>query len=87
MQNKESGKDSEIKSKRKRKRKDPRIESEYFEEMEFTDPTTGKKYTQKVKITRYKAAGAPKVEGNKGLPDEDIELEDGFEYVWGDEED
>ncbi len=59
----------------KKKRKDPRIEEEYFENIEVTDPKTGKITTQKVKVTRYKAVGSKPI-GNKGLPDEDIEYEE-----------
>lgn len=35
-------------------KKNDNIEKEYFEVIELTDPTTGEKYKQKVKITRYK---------------------------------
>ena len=59
----------------RKKRKDPRIELEYFEEIEVTDPKTGEITTQKVKITRYKAVGSKPV-GNKGIQDEEIEYED-----------
>lgn len=31
------------------------VEKESFEEIELTDPITGKKFLQKVKITRYKS--------------------------------
>ena len=58
----------------KKKRKDKRIEKEYFEEVELIDPKTGEKVIQKVKITRYKAVGSKPV-GNKGIPDEEIDLE------------
>jgi hypothetical protein len=34
--------------------KNDNIESEYWEEITLTDPTTGKTFSQKVKITRYK---------------------------------
>ena len=82
MATKSTSKDSSDKSKKpRRKRKDPRIESEFYEEIEITDPVTGKKTIQKVKVTRYKAVGEKPV-GNKGLPDEDVELEE-FEYSWG----
>ena len=62
-----------------KRRKDPRIEKEYFEEIEVTDPLTGKKIKQKVKITRYRATGSNPV-GNKGISEE---LEDDFEATWG----
>lgn len=75
----EHSKGSETKS--RKKRKDSRIESEYFEEIEVVDPDTGKVSKQKVKIVRYKAANAPKPVGNKGLPDEDVELEE-ITYNW-----
>lgn len=64
----------------RKKRKDPRIECEYFEDMEITDPKTGQKTIQKVKITRYKAAGGPKEFGNKGVAEE-IE-EEQFDFNW-----
>ena len=35
--------------------KKPKIEKEYWEEVEITDPNTGKKIKQRVKITRYKS--------------------------------
>jgi len=47
-------------SKKKNKKEDD-IEEEFFEEMEFTDPVTGKKFIQKVKITRYKTATNNKI--------------------------
>ena len=60
---------------KKKKRKDPRIEEEYYEEVEVTDPVTGEKITTKVKITRYKSAGGPKKVGNKGLEDELLDMD------------
>lgn len=71
----------DLKTKSKKKRKDPRIESEYFEEIEVRDPNTGKVSIQKVKIVRYKASNAPKPVGNKGMPDENVEIED-ITYNW-----
>lgn len=35
-------------------KKNENIESEYFEDVTLTDPITGKTFTQKVKIVRYK---------------------------------
>lgn len=37
-----------------KKRKDKRIEEEYWEEVEVTNPKTGKVSKQRVKITKYK---------------------------------
>ena len=68
----------------RKKRKDTRIEKEYFEEIEVTDPSTGEVIIQKVKIVRYKAVGSKPI-GNKGIPDEEVEVEE-LEYEW-DEED
>lgn len=65
--------------KTRKKRKDPRVEKEFFEEIEITDPKTGEKKIQKVKITRYKAVGE-KLVGNKGVSEE-IEDKD-FQYSW-----
>jgi hypothetical protein len=62
-------------SKKPKKRKDPRVESQQFEEIEITDPVTGKKSIQKVLVTRYKPIEKKPV-GNKGVPDEEVELED-----------
>ena len=62
----------------RKKRKDNRIEKEYFEEIEITNPNTGEKSFHKVKITRYKAVGEKSI-GNKGLIEED-------EYIWEDED-
>lgn len=64
----------------RKKRKDPRIEEEYFEEIEVTCPATGKLIKQKVKITRYKAVGEKKV-GNKGVVEE-IEDDIDIDYKW-----
>lgn len=36
----------------------PEIEKEYWEEMELTCPSTGKKIKKRVKITRYKSRPA-----------------------------
>jgi hypothetical protein len=64
-------------------KKNENIEDEYWEVIELTDPITNKKFTQKVKITKYKT---PNVRG-KGvaeeleddsvvaLPDEDFEAD------------
>jgi len=74
---KQSSKILENKLKKPRKkRKDPRILEEVFEDVEITDPNTGKKTIQKVKITRYKPVGEKKV-GNKGL--QELELEEEYE--------
>ena len=53
----------------KKKRKDPRIESEDFEEIPITDPITGKVSIHKVKITKYKSAVEKQI-GNKGISEE-----------------
>jgi hypothetical protein len=66
-----------------RKRKDKRIEKEYWEEMEITDPVTGEIKKHKVKITRYKAVPAYKPVGNKGVIEE-LEDEE-YEYVEAEE--
>lgn len=39
-------------------KKNDNIETEYFETVTLTDPITGKKFTQKVKITKYKTPDA-----------------------------
>lgn len=59
----------------RKKRKDPRIEQEYFEDIEVTNPKTGEKIIQRVKITRYKYTGGPIEPGNKGIS-QDLDLED-----------
>lgn len=46
---------------KKKKKEDDNVEEEFFEEMELTDPVTGKKFTQKVKITRYKPVSIKKI--------------------------
>lgn len=66
---------TEEKKKPRKKRKDPRIEEEYFEEVELTDPATGKLVKHKVKITRYKAVGERPV-GKKGVVEEIEESDD-----------
>jgi hypothetical protein len=53
----------------KKKRKDSRIETEYFDEIEITDPDTGKKSIHKVKITRYKSSVEKQI-GQKGISEE-----------------
>lgn len=53
----------------KKKRKDPRVESEEFEEIPITDPTTGKITICKVKVTKYKSAAEKQI-GNKGISEE-----------------
>lgn len=47
-------KEKKTKKPRKKEKLDPLVESEVFEEVEFTDPKTGKRVKQKVKIVRYK---------------------------------
>lgn len=75
---KQSSKDLDSKSKKPRKkRKDPRVLEEFFEDVEITDPDTGKKSMQKVKVVRYKLIGEKKV-GQKGLQEE-LELEEEYE--------
>jgi hypothetical protein len=51
-------------------RKDPRIESEWLEDVEITDPKTGKKQIHRVKVTRYKPA---KDDRAKGIFEEEAE--------------
>ena len=64
----------------KKKRKDARIEAEYFDKIEITDPITGKKSTHKVKITRYKSAVKKQI-GQKGISEELEDSEElGYEY-------
>jgi len=54
----EPGMDSTNSSEKpKKKRKDRRVEREYFDWVEVTDPTTGEIIKQKVKITRFKTKG------------------------------
>ena len=53
----------------KKKRKDSRIEAEYFDEIEITDPVTGKKSIHKVKVTRYKSSVEKQI-GLKGISEE-----------------
>ena len=59
------------------KKKDPKIESESFEEIELTDPITGKVLKHKVLVKRYKPI-ADKLIGNKGLMEELEDLGEGF---------
>lgn len=54
----------------KKPRKDPRIESEWFEDVEITDPKTGKKQIHRVKVTRYKPV---KDERAKGIFEEEAD--------------
>lgn len=60
-------------TKKKSKKKDDRIEVEYFEEIEYTCSKTGEKKIKQVKVTRYKAVGERPV-GNKGLPELEEDL-------------
>jgi hypothetical protein len=60
-------------------KKNDNIEDEYWEVVELTDPITNKKFTQKVKITKYKT---PNAEG-KGIAEE---LEDDSAVVLPEED-
>lgn len=42
----------------KKKRKDRRVEREYFDLIEVVDPSTGEIIKQRVKITKYKTKGS-----------------------------
>ena len=53
----------------KKKRKDNRIETEYFDEIEIKDPETGKITKHKVKVTRYKSSVEKQI-GQKGISEE-----------------
>lgn len=53
----------------RKKRKDNRIEMEYTDEIELTDPETGKITIHKVKVTRYKSAAEKQI-GLKGISEE-----------------
>lgn len=44
-----------------KKRKDSRIESEFYEDYKYTNPDTGVTTTKRVKVTKYKPVGAKKV--------------------------
>jgi hypothetical protein len=65
----------------KKKRKDNRIESEYVDEIEITDPITGKVFKHKVKVTRYKSAAEKQI-GQKGISEE-LEGSEDLVYDWG----
>ncbi|CAB4125219.1 hypothetical protein UFOVP53_83 [uncultured Caudovirales phage] len=70
----------------KKKRKDTRIEAEYFDEIEITDPMTGKKSMHKVKVTRYKSAVEKQI-GQKGISEElESNEELNYEYDTSNEE-
>ena len=64
-------------------KKNDNIDNEYWEIITLTDPITGKKFTQKVKITKYKSVGskdksiAEELEDTPiiVLPEEDIDQE------------
>ena len=73
------------KKKPRKKRKDPTIQEEYWEEIETTCPATGKLIKQKIKITRYKAVGAKPV-GKKGVTEE-LEEETGWDLSETEESD
>lgn len=52
------GTDSKSSSEKpKKKRKDRRVEKEYWDWVEVKDPTTGETIKQKVKITKFKTKG------------------------------
>lgn len=74
--------DSEQSSvKPKKKRKDRRVEREYSDWVEVTDPVTGEVIRQKVKITRYKT------KGNRFAAKPAIEEEElGYNHVEEDED-
>lgn len=60
-------------------KKNENIDLEYWDEVELTDPITGKKFTQRVKITRYKSL---KVK-DKGVTEE---LEDDLPVILPEED-
>lgn len=64
----------------KKKRKDSRVESEYVDEIEITDPITGKVSIHKVKVTRYKSAVEKQI-GQKGISEE-LETGEDLAYDW-----
>jgi hypothetical protein len=64
----------------KKKRKDNRIESEYVDEIEITDPVTGKVSIHKVKVIRYKSAAEKQI-GQKGISEE-LEGSEDLAYDW-----
>jgi hypothetical protein len=53
-----------------KKKKDKRVEKEYWEEIELTDPNTGKKIKQRIKVIKYKTVSTYKPIGNKGIVEE-----------------
>lgn len=64
----------------KKKRKDRRVEKEYFDWIEVKDPTTGNVIRQKVKITKYKTRGARFTK--PAVQEEEL----GYEYTSEDED-
>lgn len=60
----------------KKKRKDRRVEREYYDLIEVTDPVTGKIIKQKVKITKYKTK-SDKPKYKPAVTEEDI----GYEHT------
>ena len=70
-----SGTGSQDKLKKpKKKRKDRRVEKEYSDWIEYTDPLTGKIVRTKAKVTRYKTKGDRF--NKKSVVDEEL----GWEY-------
>ena len=64
----------------KKKRKDRRVEKEYFDWIEVKDPTSGTLIRQKVKITKYKTRGARFIK--PAVEEEEL----GYEYTTEDED-
>ena len=64
----------------RKKRKDNRVEMEYTDEIELTDPDTGKVTIHKVKVTRYKSAVEKQI-GQKGISEE-LETSEDLAYDW-----
>lgn len=69
----------------RKKRKDPRIEAEVFEEIPITDPVTGKVSIMRVKVVKYKSAAEKQI-GNKGISEE-LEGSEDLAYEMSFEED
>lgn len=71
----QNGSDSTNNSdKPKKKRKDRRVEQEYFELIEVKDPSTGEIIKQRVKITKYKTKG-DRVKFKPVITEEDLGYE------------
>lgn len=72
LKDENTGSDTSPEKPAKKKRKDRRVEKEFYEWVEVKDPATGEMIRQRVKVTRYKAKGGKPLVDRPTISEEEL---------------